>query len=250
MSQRLNRLRLNSENRCALGVCAGIADWLDVPAALVRIVFIICVLSWPTLIIGYFVLYFCLDKDITPDRMKHYFNNAKTAEHFRRLNYRKPIYKNERDKRIAGVCSGLAEYLEVSSFSVRLVTILSLFVFGPYSVLAYVIAMFVFDPDPDAPITSRSERRSRRRAKREARHAARMSRKRRNGYRNDDETHMEFEMEFEGAEKDNAESQSNGKYYSRAEYTDIYNSLELRLREIEAFMTSKRFRLHCEINRI
>jgi hypothetical protein len=26
--------------------------------------------------------------------------------------------------------------------------------------------------------------------------------------------------------------------------------MELHLREIEAYMTSKRFRLHCEINRI
>ncbi len=34
------------------------------------------------------------------------------------------------------------------------------------------------------------------------------------------------------------------------ECTEIYKTLELRLRAIEAYMTSKRFRLHCEINRI
>ncbi|MFT4672816.1 MAG: hypothetical protein ACI945_002160, partial [Pseudohongiellaceae bacterium] len=30
----------------------------------------------------------------------------------------------------------------------------------------------------------------------------------------------------------------------------LYKTLEIRLRDIEAYMTSKQFRLHCEINRI
>ena len=30
----------------------------------------------------------------------------------------------------------------------------------------------------------------------------------------------------------------------------IYQTMETRLRDIEAYMTSKQFRLHCEINRI
>ena len=38
--------------------------------------------------------------------------------------------------------------------------------------------------------------------------------------------------------------------YSREKCTEVYSSLELRMREIEAYMTSKKFRLHCEINRI
>ena len=34
------------------------------------------------------------------------------------------------------------------------------------------------------------------------------------------------------------------------ECADTYLTLENRLRELEAFITSKKFRLHCEINRI
>jgi len=30
----------------------------------------------------------------------------------------------------------------------------------------------------------------------------------------------------------------------------IYQTMETKLRDIEAYMTSKQFRLHCEINRI
>jgi hypothetical protein len=34
------------------------------------------------------------------------------------------------------------------------------------------------------------------------------------------------------------------------ECADTYYALENRLRELEAFITSKKFRLHCEISRI
>ena len=169
----LSSMKLNREDRRCLGVCAGIADWLDIPVTLVRVVFIICVISWPTLIIGYFILYFCLDKDITPDSVREYFSNGKTADHFRRLNYRKPVYKNLSNKRIAGVCSGIADYLEVGTFSVRLATLLSLFIFGPFTFLAYIICMFVFDPDPDTVDPSRYARRMRRKEESAARRAQR-----------------------------------------------------------------------------
>lgn len=257
MSVRPGSLHLNRENRRFLGVCAGIADWLDVPTILVRIVFIICVLSWPTLIIGYFILYLCLDKNLTPDRMKDYFANAKTAEHFRQLNYRKPIYKNSRNKRIAGVCSGIADYLEVSTFSVRLVALISLFVFGPFAFWAYIICAFAFDPDPYADPSDRSVRRAAKRAarreRREARHARRHSPP--NSYVNE-----EFEPEAantKSAASANSQKQderdfrtSEASSFTQAQCTEIFSELETRLREIEAYMTSKRFRLHCEINRI
>ena len=73
MNTGTSRLKLNRRDARWLGVCAGIAEWLDVPTVLVRVIFVICVISWPTLIIGYFLLYFCLDKDITPDKMRDYF---------------------------------------------------------------------------------------------------------------------------------------------------------------------------------
>ena len=281
-----SNLYLDTDNRMWLGVCAGIANWLDIPAAIVRIVFILCVLAWPGFIIGYFVMYFCLDKDFTPDKMRDYFRNTPSAEHFRKLNYRKPICKNERNKKIAGVCAGIADYLEVSTFSVRLVTLLSLFVFGPFTFWAYIICWVVFDPDPNMGDQERydrimqkrerrAEKRRRRHARRAARREARATRKR---YRNEeidpdisefeqdiadavDEVNIELKAEIDEAVNGfsrnqrkrrnaykNAADESTG--VSREECIESYASLEKRLREIEAFMTSKRFRLHCEINRI
>ncbi len=260
MNTEPSSLKLNQKDARWLGVCAGIAEWLDIPAVLVRIIFVICVVSWPPLIVGYFLLYFCLDKDITPDKMRNYFKSATTAEHFRALDYRKPIYRNERNTRIAGVCSGIADYFEVSAFAVRAVTLFSLFLFGPFTFWAYIICMFVFEPDPHVTPGSRSEKRARRRQRR---HEKRARRKMGKSYANEDyrqfaedsadETCAEARAAFhESTGEPEAEINQKGSspHYSRDQCTKIYNSLELRLREIEAYMTSRKFRLHCEINRI
>jgi len=266
MNTGTSRLKLNRRDARWLGVCAGIAEWLDVPTVLVRVIFVICVISWPTLIIGYFLLYFCLDKDITPDKMRDYFKSASTAEHFKQLDYRKPIYRNERNKRIAGVCSGIADYFEVSAFAVRAVTLFSLFLFGPFTFWAYIICIFVFEPDPHVGPRARHEKRAQRKQRRSERRARRKQRK---SYVNEeyeqfaedvaneayaeataafDEMTQEFDAE-PGAQS-NTDSEHHDSVYSRDKCTEVYNSMELRLREIEAYMTSKRFRLHCEINRI
>ena len=280
MRMGLSSMRLDRENKRCLGVCAGVADWLEVPATLVRIIFIICVISWPTLIVGYFLLYFCLDKEITPDKLRDYFNDAKTADHFKHLHYRQPIYNNSRNtnqvqqmdyrkpictsarsKRIDGICSCIADDLEVRAFSVRAVTLCSLFIFGPFTFWAYIICIFVFDPDPhttDADSYARKMQRRQRRAERRARRHARKNRVRMS-YANEEFTADMKDMKdkvkaavsrMHDTTAKTDESTAAASQYSRKECTEIYSSLETRLREIEAFMTSKRFRLHCEFNRI
>lgn len=264
MNMGTSRLKLNRRDARWLGVCAGIAEWLDVPTVLVRVIFVICVISWPTLIIGYFLLYFCLDKDITPNKMRDYFKSDSTAEHFKELDYRKPIYKNERNKRIAGVCSGIADYFEVSAFAVRAVTLFSLFIFGPFTFWAYIICIFVFEPDPHATPTSRQEWRAKRKQRKAERRARRKNRK---SYVNEDYKQFADDVadeayaqataafkdateQFDTEEQDEQAEEDSSNLYTRDKCTEIYNAMELRLREIEAYMTSKRFRLHCEINRI
>lgn len=257
----LSGLRRNTRNARWLGVCAGIADWLDVPATLVRIVFVICVLTWPTLIIGYFILYFCLSKDIDAEKVKDYVNGSNIKSHFQKLNYRKPIYKNQSDKRIAGVCSGIADYLEISPFTVRIITFGSLFVFGPFTFWAYVICAFVFDPDP---LTMDSDRYAQKMAKRDMRRQKRhrfkeqraQSRAKRRGYSNSYVNEEYAQPAADGVAQDCGEDnlketvEDSKSSLNQEECAKLYRILETRLRGIEAYMTSKQFRLHCEINRI
>ncbi len=207
-------LNLDSDNARWLGVCAGIARWLDLPTALVRVIFVICVISWPTLLIAYVITYFVLDRGITPDSVQDYFRGADTAEHFRKLNYRKPLYRYPRQGRIAGVCAGIANYLEIKTFWVRLATLGSLFLFGPFTLLGYIVCWVAFDVDPNEPAYT--------------------------GRR----------AEFGTDESAHSAPESMRPRYDEAQCTEVFRILELRLREIEAYMTSKRFRLHCEINRI
>ena len=264
----VSNLYLNTADRFWLGVCAGLANWLDIPAAIVRIVFILCVFAWPGFILGYFVLYFCLDKEWPAGSVRDYIiKRAPAAEHFRALNYRKPFYKNTREKKIAGVCAGLADYLEISPFSVRLFTLLSLILFGPFTFWAYVICWFVFEPDPDMTDQRRYQRIMKRRARRaerqqrrhERRAARKQARSRRGHYRNSEPAEPAAEtayslhssqQHFENVPPDEPSDIDVKNRHSRQQCVESLAALETRLQKMEAFMTSKRFRLHCEIKRI
>lgn len=55
---------------------------------------------------------------------------------------KKRLYRSMRDKKIAGVCGGIAEYMNVDSTIVRLVCIVLVFGWGA-GLLAYIVAALV-----------------------------------------------------------------------------------------------------------
>ena len=55
---------------------------------------------------------------------------------------KKKLYKSRKDKKLCGVCGGLAEYLEMDSNIIRLILIL-LVLFAGVGALAYLIAALV-----------------------------------------------------------------------------------------------------------
>ena len=60
----------------------------------------------------------------------------------------KKLYRSTTDKKIAGVCGGLAQYLNIDSTIVRLIWLLLIF-FAGCGLLAYLIAALVI---PNPPI--------------------------------------------------------------------------------------------------
>ena len=58
----------------------------------------------------------------------------------------KKLYKSKKDKKIDGVCGGIAEYFGIDPTLIRLGV--ALWAFGGGGILAYIIAMIVI---PDAP---------------------------------------------------------------------------------------------------
>ena len=59
----------------------------------------------------------------------------------------KKLYKSETDKKIAGVCGGIAEYFNIDSTIVRLIWVFAVLLAGT-GVLAYIICAVVM---PDRP---------------------------------------------------------------------------------------------------
>ena len=60
----------------------------------------------------------------------------------------KKLYRSRTDKKIFGVCGGLAKYFEIDSTVVRLALIL-LIVFAGAGLLAYIIAALVMPNEPE-----------------------------------------------------------------------------------------------------
>lgn len=60
----------------------------------------------------------------------------------------KKLYKSSTDKKISGVCGGIAQYFNVDSTIIRVIWALSLLVCG-CGILAYIICAIII---PDEPI--------------------------------------------------------------------------------------------------
>ena len=59
----------------------------------------------------------------------------------------KKLYRSRTNKKLFGVCGGLAEYFEIDATIVRLILAL-LVVFAGFGVLAYLIAALIMPEDP------------------------------------------------------------------------------------------------------
>ena len=59
----------------------------------------------------------------------------------------KKLYKSGPDKKICGVCGGIAEYFGIDSSTVRLITVL-LVLFAGMSIWVYIIAALIMSPAP------------------------------------------------------------------------------------------------------
>lgn len=59
----------------------------------------------------------------------------------------KKLYRSVTDKKIAGVCGGLAEYIGMDSTIIRLILVLAV-LFAGVGLLAYIIAALVIPNQP------------------------------------------------------------------------------------------------------
>ena len=64
----------------------------------------------------------------------------------------KKLYRSKSDRKLAGVCGGIAEYLGIDSTVVRAVwAIVSVFI--PVGILAYVVCAVIIPEEPEDYVT-------------------------------------------------------------------------------------------------
>jgi len=66
------------------------------------------------------------------------------------MNSVKSLYRNPDDKRIAGVCSGIADYFGIETWLARVLTVTAFFLLaGPFVIIVYIACWFILDVRPD-----------------------------------------------------------------------------------------------------
>lgn len=131
MNDAPDTLRLARHNRWLLGVCGGLADWVGMPAWLVRLGFIVATFTWGLTLLVYPALYLVMDRGGRRSRQQN-----------------GPLRKDKQRGKLAGVCAGLARRLDIEPIWVRLAVLGSL-MFGPFAIFGYVLAAVVMDRDDE-----------------------------------------------------------------------------------------------------
>jgi phage shock protein C len=67
------------------------------------------------------------------------------------------LYRLAYDKKLSGVCAGLARYLDVDVTLIRIATVAAFFCTGGMVLLAYIVAIFIMPVDYGVPVHAPTE---------------------------------------------------------------------------------------------
>ncbi|NQV17572.1 MAG: PspC domain-containing protein [Armatimonadetes bacterium] len=132
----MKKLHISHKNKMLTGVCGGLSESFGINAMIIRLIFIITLFFGGTGIIAYLILFAVLPKsqqekdiiDIEPEPEEEMQNK---------------IYRKWDDRMIAGVCSGIAQYLNWDVSLIRIAFLIMSFI-GGVGVVLYAIFWFMF----------------------------------------------------------------------------------------------------------
>ena len=138
------RLYRNSSAGRVAGVCAGIAEYLDADVTLIRLVWAVLSIA-PGCFVGGIVAYLFAWM-IMPDSNVPAGSVAAAR-----------LTRSTRDRKVAGVCGGLAEYFHVDSTAVRVLWAILTIIPGAIllGVVAYLVVWFIMPIDPNSGFSIR-----------------------------------------------------------------------------------------------
>ena len=139
------------------------------------------------------------------------------------------LYRNTRDAKIMGVCAGLADYLDVKVCVVRFLTICGILMTAGWGIALYFVLGLVLDVAPEHALPPRPEPAPRRPSRRERRRQRREERADRRYWQREQPTQPD---------------------YDTRDVRRRFERIERRARGLEAYMTSKKFRLDRELREL
>ncbi len=209
--------KVNRRNKKLSGVCAGLAEYFNFNVTLVRIAFLVATFIFYYTFLVYFGLYILMDDQD------------------------KKLYKNPQKAKIKGVCAGLADYFEVNSLIVRVLAIISF----PVAFWLYIAAIILLDNTPfqrkgrDEVIDGEYERvhpgGGRRRHQREHRGRG---------------NNRQFQSDYSDSRAKEGPPNASQMRTEIRDFDRHFNRVERKLRLLEATITSKKFKLSRELNKM
>lgn len=152
------------------------------------------------------------------------------------------LYRNTRDARVMGVCAGLADYLDVRVGVIRFMTIVGIVVSGGWLIALYLVMGFVLDPKPDHLYERDDNRKARRRYPYEGRERKSYRQRRR------ERRAERHERRAEGRDRKYWQRENPSRPdYDTQHLRRRFDDIEKRMQGMEAYMTSKKFRLDREL---
>ena len=132
----MKKLHISHQNKMLTGVCGGLSESFGINAMIIRLIFIVTLFFGGTGIIVYLILFAILPKnqqekdiiDIEPEPEEEMQNK---------------IYRKWDDRMIAGVCSGIGQYLHWDVSLIRIAFVIMSFT-GGIGVVLYAIFWFMF----------------------------------------------------------------------------------------------------------
>jgi phage shock protein PspC (stress-responsive transcriptional regulator) len=140
-TQQRRLVRLPAAGRLG-GVCAGIADYLDVDVTFVRLAWILLAVI-PGVVIGGIIAYIAV-WILIPESNEPIHDRGRAQ-----------LYRSTDNRRLGGVCGGIAEYLNLDATVIRVAWVVLAIVPGAivFGVLAYLVAWFIMPARPAAMLT-------------------------------------------------------------------------------------------------
>lgn len=117
-----------SKDKKFLGVCGGVADYFNIDPTLIRIA-VACIALYTAILPA--LLVYVVISFVFPQQPEGY-TTVNTAD--------KKLVKSSDNKKLAGVCGGLAKYFGIDATIVRLIFALSFLVFG-FGLTIYIVCL-------------------------------------------------------------------------------------------------------------